>query len=323
MVAGCAKRNTAYQDDAWLSLEKQIPIVGDPLDICFDDSYIYVAQDQGGVSTIRRDNYHAKWYTYIKAGDGSTYTLQRIRKIDTVGELKRLFINEIGETDRFIILNTDQADTLLWAGNAIGNTQGIQDLNFNAITETGTGYTIDGGYCAGGKMYYTRYNDELGFVNEFNITPPAAANGFFIKDNYIYIAAQQRGLAIYNRATQQLVKEFALPGSALKVTIMGNYAFVASRQGGLNIVNVQNPLAPVLMGSYATANFTTAVDVSSGKAAICAGSGGIYLFDINNPSQPVLLERLTSCGYANTVKFMNGKLIVAARDQGILVYNIR
>lgn len=323
MLAGCAKRNTAYQEEEWLSLEKQIPVVGDPLDISFDDGYIYVALDQGGISTIRRDNYHAKWYTHIKAADGSTYNMLRIKRVDAVNEQNKLFANEFGDTHKFIILKTDQPDTLLWEGITIGNTRNITDMNFDTISETGTNYTIEGGYCAGGSVYFSHYNDELGLVNEYNITTSAEPTGLFIKGNYMYVAVQQRGLAIYNRTTQQLEKELPLPGSALKVTILGDYAFVASRQGGLNIVNVANPATPVLVGSYATSNFTTAVDATTGKAAICSGSGGVYLFNISNPNQPVLLERLTSCGYANAVKFMNGKLIVAARDQGVLVYNIK
>lgn len=322
-IGGCAKRNTAYQEEEWLTLERRIPVVGDPLDFCIDDDFIYVAQDQGGISTISRSNYQHEWYTRIHALDGSAYTLQKIRKIDVVGSQKRLFLNEIGDTDRFIIMDTTNPDTLVWVGNKIGNTQGIQDLDFNEISTPGTGYTIEGGYCAGGVMYYTRYNDEFWFVNEYSISPPATASGFFLTNNHIYIAAQQRGLVIYNRATQQMLSELAVPGSALKVKVRNNIAYIASRQGGLSVVDVTVPTAPVLLASFPTSNFTTAVDVSGTKAAISAGSGGVYLYDVSNPNQPRLLQRITSCGYANTVKFMGDKLVVAGRDQGILVYKIK
>ncbi len=324
LLSGCAKRNTAYQqDDDWLSLDKQIPVVGDPLDICFDDNYIFVAQDQGGISSIRRNDYHHKWYTYIKALDGSTFNLIKIREIDTVNQYNRLFMNEIGDTDRIYSLDTSEPDTLHYISHAIGSTVGITDMDFSPVTSSGSMFTIEGGYCQAGKMIVTNYNDDLGLVNDPAIIPPGSASGFCLTSNYIFIASQQRGLAIYNRSNQQLVKEFAVPGSALKVSIVGNLAFVASRQGGLNVVNVENPLNPVLLSSYPTSNFTTTVDVSGNKAAITAGSGGVYLFDISNPSQPVLLQRLTSCGYANDAKFMGNKLLVAARDQGILIYNIK
>ncbi|MDD2228209.1 MAG: hypothetical protein PHY48_02225 [Candidatus Cloacimonetes bacterium] len=324
-LSGCAKRNTAYQEDEWLTLEKQIPLVGDPLDFCFDDSYIYTAQDQGGISSIRRSDYYTKWYTDIKAADGSDYVLTRIPKIEVVGEYHRLFLNETGSTDRIIIMDASNPDSLVWTETAIGGTQGIQDMDFQPTVPSGTEFPITGGYCTSGTFYFTKYKAVEGLFNQFSITPPPpfTANGFAMTDTHVFIASQQRGLLAYNRSNQQLVSEFAIPGSALKVKIAGNYAFIASRQGGLNIVNITNPAAPVLIANFSTPNFTTAIDVSGNRIAISSGSGGVYLFDVSNVNQPVLLQRLTSCGYANTVKFMDAKLVIASRDQGLLVYSIR
>lgn len=48
LLAACAKRNTEYQPDEAVTLVKQIPVVGNPLDLSHDDSSIYVALDQGG-----------------------------------------------------------------------------------------------------------------------------------------------------------------------------------------------------------------------------------------------------------------------------------
>ncbi|GAB1468588.1 hypothetical protein MASR2M64_13250 [Candidatus Cloacimonadota bacterium] len=322
-LSGCAKRNTAYQEDEQLTLVKQIPLVGDLLDFCFDDDYIYTAQDQGGISVIRKSDYHSKWFTDIRAADGSVYALTRVPRMDVVGEYHRLFMVETGAPDRLIIMDTSNPDSLIWTETAIGGTQGIQDIDFQPTVPSGSEYPISGGYCTGSTFYYTKYKSVFGLTNQFNITPPANPSGFAMTDTHIFIAAQQRGLAIYNRSNQQLVSEFAVPGSALKVKIVGNYAFLASRQGGLNIVNIANLAAPVLLASFDTPNFTTAIDVSGNRAAISSGSGGVYLFDISNVNQPVLLQRLTSCGYANTAKFMDGKLVVASRDKGLLIYNIR
>ena len=324
-LSGCAKRNTAYQEDEQLTLVKQIPLVGDLLDFCFDDDHIYTAQDQGGISVIRKSDYHAKWYTVITAADGSTYDLARVPRMDVVGEFHRLFMVETGSPDKLIIMDTTNPDSLIWTFSPIGGTQNIQDLDFQPTVPSGSVYPITGGYIANSTFYFTKYKPADGLINQFNITPPPpfTTNGFAMTDTHIFIASQQRGLLVYNKTNQQLVSEFAVPGSALKVKIVGNYAFLASRQGGLNIVNIANLAAPVLLASFATPNFTTAIDVSGNRAAISSGSGGVYLFDISNVNQPVLLQRLTSCGYANTAKFMDGKLVVASRDKGLLIYNIR
>ncbi|HPV65045.1 MAG TPA: hypothetical protein PK515_06685, partial [Candidatus Cloacimonas sp.] len=70
MLSSCAKRNTEYQEEDWLTLERALPIVGNPLDIKIDDNYIYVAQDQGGISRINRSNYQVNWITEFWASDG-------------------------------------------------------------------------------------------------------------------------------------------------------------------------------------------------------------------------------------------------------------
>ena len=52
LLAGCAKRNSPWQNEDMLTLKRHIEVVGNPLDISFDTENIYVALDQGGISII-------------------------------------------------------------------------------------------------------------------------------------------------------------------------------------------------------------------------------------------------------------------------------
>lgn len=321
--SSCAKRNTAYQDEEWLSLERQLPVVGNPLDIKIDDNYIYVAQDQGGISVIRRSDYNNNWITKLKAADGSQANLGRIKHISVVPELNRMFFVETSATDRIVIVNTSDPDTLEYVLEIVGGTGGITQLESSVIPNPTDLYTMNIGYCTAGGFKYDRFDGNVLSNNIYSITPPANATGYAMNDDYILIAAGQRGLFIYNRATQQYVSELVLPGEAQKVVLNGDLALVACRQGGLSIVDFSNPAMPELLSNYATSSFATDVANSGTKVAVSAGTSGVYLFDINDPDDPQLLQRLSSCGYANTVKFMGNQLIVAARDQGILIYNIK
>lgn len=324
-LSSCAKRNTAYQDDERLTLERQIPVVGNPLDIKIDNSYIYVAQDQGGISVIRRSDYMQNWLTNLIAGDGSITSLGRIKRISVVPEHNRMFFNEISANDRIVIVDTSDPDTLKYVMEITGGTGGIKDLDSFAIPNPTGIFNMEIGYCSAGSFRYDIYEGTILNVNKYSVTPMGAASGFALDADYIYVTAEQCGLYIYDRAGQPnptLVGNIVLPGEAQKVVVAGDLAFVAGRQSGLQIVDVSNPAQPELIGSYATSGYATSLAVHNNKVAISAHGSGVYLIDVTDPHNPSLMQHLTSCGYVNTVKFMDDKLVVGARDQGILIYKV-
>jgi len=323
MLSACAKRNTAHQEDDWLILERTLPVVGNTLDIKIDENYIYVAQDQGGFSLIRRNDYHQTWYTTFKAADGSQTTMGRVKRITAVPERNKILYNEVANTDRITIVDTSNPDTLRYLYEITGGTGGIKDFDSFSLPVPQGIYIMSIAYCSGGSFKYDYYDGNIFNTNQYYVSPPGDASGFALTEEYIFVTSGQRGLFIYDRSDRHLLSELVLPGEAQKIVLLGNTAFIASRQSGMNIVSVANPSAPVLLATYKTSNFATAVDVSGSKAAISAGNSGVYLFDIGNPSSPKLLQRLTSCGYANSAKFMGTKLVVGTRDNGVQIYKVK
>jgi hypothetical protein len=323
VMAGCAKRNTAWQNDEILTLVKQVPIVGNPADIAFDDDNIFVAQDQGGLSLIDRDDYSTHWWTEVYPPSADAQ-LVNVRNVAAVPEHKLLFLGEYVSGDKIRIIDYSNPDSLKLIDSITGGTDGLQSIWFDAIPDPPDDNIVEGFFSAGRTLNYARYNGSLYLGTDYVINTPATAAGFDQDDQNIYVAAQQRGLVIYNKTstTPQYVSEIAVPGEALAVKVAGNYAYVASRQGGLNVVNIAAPDEPILVSTYDTTGYATSVDISGTLAAVSSGSGGIYLFSLSSPGNPTLKQRLSSAGYTNNAKFNNGKLYVAARDQGLLIYEI-
>jgi len=325
MLSSCAKRNTEYQEEDWLTLERALPIVGNPLDIKIDDNYIYVAQDQGGISRINRSNYQVNWITEFWASDGSQKVLGRIKKIAVVPERKFMFLVDTEATDAIRAIDISDDDSLIYVHDFTGGTGNIKDLDGFTIVDVpfaqGT-YKMVCAYCGSNSFRYDYYDGTIFNNNVFTVSP-GIASGFKLTDNYIYVTAEQLGLYIYDRNDRHLVGKIHLNGEAQKVELCGNVAYVASRQSGLHTVDVYNPAAPVLLSTFDTSGYATSLAISGNKLAVSSGGGGVYLFDISIPSQPKLIQHLTSCGYTNTVKFMDDRLVVGARDQGILIYKIR
>jgi len=322
---GCAKKSTAWQETHRLSLSWAVPLVGEPNDMCLGSNSLYVAEDQGGFSIINLTDYTRKWYTSLKAMDGSTTALIKIRKIAVVEPRNRLFINETDGTDLIRIIDTSDPDTLKDTIPITGATADIKDMKFYNIPNPVDQFTIEGMFSAGRTLRIGVYdgvaNVWFGITQEINCS--ATANGFDVNATHIFVAVEQRGLAIYNRTTAALVGTVDLPGEAQRVKVVGNFAYVACRQSGLWIVDISNPAAPVRVTGYDTSGYASNLDIRDHYLALSSGGGGVYLFDITSPLNPVLIDHLTSCGYANLVKFHQNKLMVASRDYGILIYNFQ
>ncbi|MDP2172848.1 MAG: hypothetical protein Q8J62_03650 [Candidatus Cloacimonadaceae bacterium] len=321
-LVGCAKRNTAYNDEVLVTLDTIFPVVGNPLDLSFDANNIYVALDQGGISIINPTTSENRWYTKLISRDGTTTNFMNIRKIAVVGEFNRLFLNEVGSTDLIHIVDISEMDSLDIMDSITGASQDIQDMKFLKILNPTGADVIELIYSSGRNVHYGRYNANLWMGSTFSFLSPVPASGVDLNDTHIFVAGQQRGLFIYNRSNQQLISEVVVPGQALKVKVVGNYAYIASREGGLNIVNIANPAAPVRVGGFNTTGYATSIDVSGDLAVVSSGSGSVYLFDISDPSNPVMKQRLIAAGYTNNAKFNGSKVIVASRDMGIMVYNL-
>ncbi|HOD17903.1 MAG TPA: hypothetical protein PKJ14_04575 [Candidatus Cloacimonadota bacterium] len=327
VLFGCAQKSTEWNKDHVLQLAESIPLTGNPMDLDTSSQNVYIAEDQGGLSIVNLSAHTRQWITNFISVTGDTIPLIKIRKVSVVPEINRLFINETDGSDLIRIINTTNPDSMRILDNITGATQDIQDMKFQAITDAGSQFIYEGFFCSGRDVSYGKYGvHAAGLPPYFSITKtytsPASANGAFFTNQYVYVAAEQRGLEIFNRSSGSRIGELDLPGEAQKVKVVGNYAYLPCRQNGLQIVNVAEPSAPYKVSGYDTGGYATNVDVWNNYAAVSSGGGGIYLFDVTNPAHPVLLDNITDCGYANNVRFLNGKLLVAARDKGLLIYKL-
>jgi hypothetical protein len=322
----CAQKNTEWTEQHILELAAAVPTVGNPLDFDMMGANVFMAEDQGGLSIINLNDYTRRAINQIVSVDTDTLSLIKISRVSVVPTLNRLFINEREGSDEIRVVDISDLDSMIIRDRISGGTQDIQDMKFTDISGSGSQFDYEGYYCLGGTVSYGKYG-----VHYASFPPlwavlknysTSAINGAVFSSQYVFAAAEQRGLAIFDRSSEARIGECDLPGEAQKVKLSGNYAYLACRQSGLQIVDVSNPTAPVMVGSYDTSGYATNLDIWNNYLVMSSGGGGIYLFDITNPTNPVLLDNITSCGYVNNVKFHNGKVLVAGRDQGLLIYNL-
>ncbi|MEF3694440.1 MAG: hypothetical protein V3576_03735 [Candidatus Cloacimonadota bacterium] len=322
-LSACAERSTQWQDQEYVELDKVFPVVGDARDFDFDEDYIYAALDQGGMIIIDKATGSARWLTQVLKATGGYQALESVRTIAAMREFNLLFVNDIRATDGIYILNTSDPDSIKYFDAIVGATNSITEMKVYKIQNPTNNNRTEIAFTASRTFQFSSYDNHLWFGYDYGINAPAPCSGFDLTASHIFIAGQQRGLLIYNRADKTLVSDLAIPGEAQKVKVVGNYAYLVGRQGGLSVVDITNPASPVLLKNWDTSGYATSVDVRGNMAVVGSNSGGVYLFDISSPANPVLLQRITDCGFTNKVGFDGDSIIVATRDNGIRVYNIK
>jgi hypothetical protein len=322
MIAGCAKRNTAYEESNALTLLAQVPVVGNPCDMSHGGGWLYVALDLGGLALIDTQSYETHWYTSIIAADSSLISLNSVRLVDCIPENNSLYVYDTTGTDDITFINTENPESLLPYGSIRGESQNIRDMIWRKLENDPSGNNAELLYALSGIVHYGRNDGGFWMGNEFNITVDYPITGLEMDAQHVYVATGQRGLFIYSRANQQLLSEIAFYGYAQKLVLNDGIAYVAARHGGLQIVNVDNPNDPKYLGGFDTVGYASDLDYHDGKVAISSGGGGLYLFDVSDPANPILIQRITECGYVNTVLFKDDVLIVGSRDNGIYFYQM-
>lgn len=325
LLTACAKRSTAPNDSTVLSLFKEIPIVGNALDIAATDTELYVAADQGGLTVINTSNWKSRWWPELLPPPSPLYL---IRRVSVVPEYNYLFVGEYEGGDQINIVDISDPDSLIWADDIKGGTNNLRQIRFSAISNP-TGNEIIHGYYASTKQgtkpmfTYWRFAGVGDARAVWDIETPYTIHGFDVTSNLVVLTQQQRGLFIYERRTQNKISEIPLTGQALAVKVSGNYAYVACRQEGLQIVDISDPSDPKFVSRFDTKGYATSIDIKDNLALVSSGSGGVYLFDVSNPAKPVLKENITSAGYTNNAIFYKYKVVVAARDKGVMVYKFK
>jgi hypothetical protein len=322
LVAGCAKRNTAFENAEELSLISVVPVVGDPSDLDFDDTHLYVALDQGGLAAIDLQTYQMNWYPEMTSEDGTVTEFWRTRKLSVVPEFNRVFLNEIQFTDKVHIIDSSNPDSLQIFDSITGGTYDIQDLSSRKISDPTDANVIEVAFCANINISYGRYNGNIWLGTDYSTSAPALVAGVDLGEDYIYGAAQQRGLLVFEKETGRFISELAVGGEAQKLKVRDGYAYIASRQSGLQIVDIQDPENPLWVAEYPMTGYASGVDFTDDKVAVSSGSGGVYVLDVSTPAAPRLIQRITECGYANAVRFSGNKLVIASRDEGVLFYEL-
>ena len=145
-----------------------------------------------------------------------------------------------------------------------------------------------------------------------------------VVDYYAYVATwgALQIVDVSNPARPRGVGAYKEPwplGYFYGVSVSGDYACVASERVGLYVLDISDPIAPRLLGTFYTAGWSYDVQVVDSYAYVAAG--GLSIVDISDPHHPIKVGYYPT-GYALGV-FVSGPLAyVADRDTGLWVLDV-
>jgi hypothetical protein len=159
---------------------------------------------------------------------------------------------------------------------------------------------------------------------------PGPSQGVSTNGSTTFVASGALGFQSINlmQASPSLVGQLVQGASTVGfrgLALRGRYLYAAAGSGGtarLQIVDVQNPLAPVNVtgGSVALAG-PNGVALSGDYAFVANGSAGLSVVDISNPASPQLVASAAFSGTAYSV-VVRGRFAYVAGYDTVQVFNI-
>ena len=115
-------------------------------------------------------------------------------------------------------------------------------------------------------------------------------NGVKVVDTLLY-CGYRNGLVILNVANPAeptLISELYLLGGGTYLDIQGHYVYLTGQDFGLQVVDITDPLNPVLVGQHYIGHPIMNIDVEDDHALVVE-QHALRIFDISNPEEPALV----------------------------------
>ena len=110
-------------------------------------------------------------------------------------------------------------------------------------------------------------------------------------------------------------------GPCYTVDVSGNTGYFGNG-GNLEIVDISNPVNPIILGKAVTPSVVRGVAVSGSYAYIGNGSAGLRIIDVSNPTTPVEMGSVEIGDDARGIAVSGNYAYVAADQEGLRIIDV-
>lgn len=109
---------------------------------------------------------------------------------------------------------------------------------------------------------------------------------------YVSVGASLRIVSILDPLLPVIIGNLNVPDQIADMAVSGTLCYLAAGSSGVFVADVTNPLSPVIIGHYQTANYDGAQGVAlSGSLAVVSTVRGLDILSIVDPANPTLLGK--------------------------------
>jgi hypothetical protein len=166
-----------------------------------------------------------------------------------------------------------------------------------------------------------------GYVRDLSLLDEAAGIPKPVASHQKVIAAAGvRGVAVvdFGGIQPRVLANLDVGGEARAVEAHGGHAYVAAGAAGLVVVDVNDPRAPVVVGSLLpkTTDMARGIAISGTHALLCLGDSGLVVADISDPREPKEIGRFDPKRALNRVTVSGQRLFAANDADGVAILDI-
>lgn len=161
----------------------------------------------------------------------------------------------------------------------------------------------------------------------------AELNALFVEGNYLYTASYSNAdnksifyiFDISSPAAPAILASLELPvifSDTNDIKVSGNYAYFASDDGGFGVIDISNPLIPILKGTYNYRGNFYSIAVSGAKVFLL-GNKDVYVLDVSNAAAPEALDSYY-LGQDNDRReiYLNGDYLYVPYNDYIRIFDV-
>lgn len=159
------------------------------------------------------------------------------------------------------------------------------------------------------------------FLSSIPLT--GSINGLYVSGSYLYAAAGNTGLAIYdisNPSNAELRSIFNTSGFAAGVAVNNNFAYVADSYNGMLILNVSNPSSPLYKSKFNASGQILGMYAFNNNVFCADNTYGIENVNVSDAANPVKAGYIQTNSSANNIFYSGGYIFLAAAEGGLGIY---
>jgi len=112
-------------------------------------------------------------------------------------------------------------------------------------------------------------------------------------------------------------------GQSMGVAVKGNYMYIAAGNRGIQVYNISDEANPVLVSRFLSTTFTSDILIEGDIAFVTDAGEGVVAVDISDPANLTFVSRYNTPGTATRLTYYNHNLYVSDSQGGVWILTMQ